>query len=539
MQWRGMSSVLAIPGWPLRRKRLAHDTLAPYFRHGFWGRHRILTALILAILGATYGFLFSVTTTYFLVEMLMPVALVALLVLVLLPDNGVAHERTVLGLLFALMSALAVWPDYLALALPGLPWITALRLIAVPLCLVYAISLSQSPAYRKQLADTLNTVPGVWKFLAAFFVLTLISLAFTDKFALSVNKLLVGLYAWAAMFLIGAQIGRKRGGALALAQLLWVATLMTCMIAMLELRMGHVPWAGHIPSFLKIEDETIAAILSGKQRAALGEQRLQGKFTTPLGLAEFLALTAPFLMHFLFRGRNRLEQVAAAATLVLVLFVIVKTDARLGVVGLIIAVLGYGFYLGVRRWRSNSSSIFAPVFVMSYPVMTIVLFIASFFVGRLRNAVWGSGAYQASTEAREQQFSQGMDLILKQPWGHGIGRAAETLGFTNPDGVLTIDTYYLSIALEMGVLGFIAYYGAFVIAIWHGTKAIPESEQDPDAAWILPTVLALVNFVVIKSILSQQESHPLAFTLLGLAVALVALGRSQVQPRSESQLPAV
>jgi hypothetical protein len=538
MEWRNLTSALANGAWLRRRPRASADKLAPYFKHGFWGRHKFLTSLLIAFIAALYGLVFGVTTTAFLVQMMIPVALVVLLVLALLPENGVAFDRTVTWLLYSLVFALAVWPDYLAFAAGGLPWITAVRLIAIPLCLIYFISLSQSAAYRLELSHSLQAVPATWKLMALFFVLAFLSIGISEQIAESTNKFIVAIYAWGTMFLIAAQIFGRPGWARTFAQLLWVGSLIACAIALWELRLGQVPWAGHIPSFLKIEDETIAAILSGKQRAALGEHRLQGKFTTPLGLAEFLALIVPFIVHFLVTGRNLFERVAAIATLGLMLFVINKTDSRLGVIGFILAILGYLFYWALRRWRRREGSVFAPIVVLGYPAMLVVLLIASFFVTRIRNAVWGSGAYQASNDAREVQFSQGTDLIFRHPWGHGIGRAAETLGFTNLDGVLTIDSYFLSIGLEMGVVGFVAYYGAFVVAIWVGGKELVKAGDREETAWLAPTVLALGNFVVIKSILSQQENHPLAFLYLGMALALIALVR-RFDPKPEISQPTV
>lgn len=141
--------------------------------------------------------------------------------------------------------------------------------------------------------------------------------------------------------------------------------------------------------------------------------------------------------------------------------------------------------------------------------------------------MWGSGAYQASNEARETQWADGLATIAQAPWGHGIGRAAEALGFTDLEGFLTIDSYYLSVALEVGIFGFIAYYGAFMLSIWAGVRISLEATKNEQTAWLVPTTLALINYVVIKSVLSQQENHPIAFALLGLAMALTQQAREK------------
>src|SRR3546814_3454577 len=85
--------------------------------------------------------------------------------------------------------------------------------------------------------------------------------------------------------------------------------------------------------------------------------------------------------------------------------------------------------------------------------------------------VWGGGAASYSTQARIEQYQKGLGLVMENPLGYGIGRGSVTLGFTNPEGVETIDTYYLLILLEYGVLGFLIFYGLFLTGIWKAGRS--------------------------------------------------------------------
>lgn len=525
MQQLGLSSVLSLARaplrWPFRRRHAESDTLAPYFRHGFWGRHRIVGAAVLALVAGFYGLVFGLTTTTFLMQLLMPVAVFAIFVIVLLPESGAAFERSLTGLFFVFFAAISVWPDYLALSIGALPWITAVRLTAVPLCLVFLMSLSQSRGFRGSLAQKLAAAPAVWKPIGVYFLICIVSVGFSKEPVETLNKLIVALYSWAAIFLVAAAVLSEDRRAKQFAYLLWAGVVVVCAIGIVEWRLGRVPWAGHVPSFLKIEDEAVARIMSGSARFAIGQHRVQSKFTTPLGLAEFLVLVMPFVVHFMFMGRNLIERVLAAATIPLAIFVIVKTDARLGMVGLFLTLFGYLFFWAFNHWKSNRNSIISPMIVFTYPATLVMALVASFTVGRIRALVWGTGAHQASNDARQKQVEDGLALILQHPWGHGIGRAAETLGYTNGAGVVTIDTYFISVGLETGIIGFFAYFSAFVAAIWLGSRVALRHGKEAQVVWIAPAVISLINFVVIKSILSQQENHPLAFAMLGMVVALV------------------
>lgn len=308
MQWRPMTLDLVRNVWPRRKSAARRDTLAPYFRHGFWGRNKFLTGLVIALIGALYGFIFGLTQTYYLVEMLIPAAIVAFISICLLPENGKAHQRTITFLFFAFITVLAVWPDYLALTLPGLPWVTAIRLVGMPLSLVFFVSLSQSKVYRTSLKSVLSDSGLVWPFLLTYFVLAAVTLPLSATPTISLNKFIVSLYSWLAICLVAICVFQVPGKVRQFAQLLWATTVISCLVGLQEYRLSAVPWAGHIPSFLAIEDPTIARILSGVVRAALGEHRVQGKFTTPLSFAEFLALVIPFLIHFMMTGRGYSEQ---------------------------------------------------------------------------------------------------------------------------------------------------------------------------------------------------------------------------------------
>lgn len=531
MQQFGLSSVLYFARgplrWPHRRRHHDADTLAPYFRHGSSGRYRIVGAAALALVAGFYGLVFSLTNTAFLMQLLMPVAVFAIFVIVLLPESGAAFERSLTSVFYVFFAAISVWPDYLALSIGSLPWITAVRLTAVPLCLLFLMSLSQSGGFRGLLAHKLAAAPTVWKPIGVYFLVCIVSVGFSKEPIETLNKLIVALYSWAAIFLVAVAVLSEDRRAKQFAYLLWIGVVAVCSIGIVEWRMGQVPWAGRVPSFLKIEDEAVARIMSGSARFAIGEHRVQSKFTTPLGLAEFLVLVMPFVVHFTISSRNLIERVLAGVTIPLAVFVIVKTDARLGMVGLFLTLFGYLFFWAFNHWKSNRSSIFSPMIVFTYPAILVTAVVASFAVGRIRALVWGTGAHQASNDARQKQVEDGIALIMQHPWGHGIGRAAETLGYTNGAGVVTIDTYFISVGLETGVVGFLAYFGAFLAAIWLGARVALRQGKDTQVVWIVPAVISLINFVVIKSILSQQENHPLAFAMLGMVVALVyRAGRS-------------
>jgi len=449
-----------------------------------------------------------------------PLPILLGLVIWALPDMKSAPVRWLSILLFAFIVALLAWPDYIALALPGMPWITALRLVVTPLAAITLICLSISRTFRAELAERLSATPLTWKMLAAFMLLAGLSIVVSGNPGFSANKFIVAQLNYTLIFFVSAWVFVKPGRVEVLAWMLWGFVIYVCLIGLLEWRMQGLPWAGRIPSFLAVEDPTVQRILSAKSRASTGIYRVQSKFTTPLGLAEFLAYTTPVVLYFVVLGRNWAIRGAALLTLPLMLHTITRTDSRLGFVGFSLAILLYGLGWSVMQWKNRRGSVFGPAITLAYPALLIAAFASTFLVGRISNRVWGTGAQSYSSMAREEQVEMGLPMVLSQPWGRGLGRGGEVLGFTNPAGVMTIDTYWLAIALEVGVLGFVFYYGIFVAQSIYGAKAILHA-RTREEKFLVPLVIVMIQFLIIKAIFSQMENHPLVFALLGVMTALI------------------
>ena len=125
-------SDIEYPGWRFRfwPRRKAEATeglmsvLAPYRPLSrSWFKHILgLSGLMLFCL--IYGFFFSVFVPTYFAFFMFPVMVLGLLVIWALPDINWAPTRTLEWLFYATFISLIVWPDYLAIALPGLPWIT-------------------------------------------------------------------------------------------------------------------------------------------------------------------------------------------------------------------------------------------------------------------------------------------------------------------------------------------------------------------------------------------------------------------------------
>lgn len=494
--------------------------LATYVSENWPQRHRAVSMSLFLLFAFIYSAAFTLIGRFLFVQFLVPLVIILFLVMWMLPENDRAPLRALQTTAWMYLAALLCWPDYLAIALPGLPWITFIRLIGFPMAILLLYSVSVSPSFRTRMKEILNTVPLIWKGILALSIIFAASIALSNNPGMSTSKFIVALVNWITTFFVAAYVFSLPRRIAWLGAFLWVVALYVCAIGFQEWRHSILPWAGRIPSFLAIEDEAVQKILAGTARSTTGIYRVQSKFTTSIGLAEFLAMSLPFVLHQIFNSRNITIKFFAVLTVPVIIWTQIVTDSRLGMVGLFMSLLFYALFWGVRRWKSDVRSLFGPAVTITYPIVFALFIVATFFVGRLRALIWGTGAQSSSTEARRLMYESGIPIVIRNPFGHGLGEGAVTLGYTNAGGVLTIDTYYLAVALEIGVIGFVIYYGLFLWAILQGSLTLWRKPIG-DTVYIIPVVIALINFVISKSVFSQVENHPLAFMLLGATVALI------------------
>lgn len=487
----------------------------------------LLGGIVLAIACFAYGYFFSVMAPARIMPFTVPLALMAGLVVWALPAGAYAPTRALEPLYFAFFAALILWPNYLAIALPSLPWVTMLRLIVVPLILVFLVCLSASPAFRRKLGEVLNADKVIWRLLVAYVALQTFSLAISIDPGSSLNRYIIAQMNWTAIFFVSVVVFVRQGFATHWSRMLLAMLAVLCGIGIWEYSLNHVPWAGHIPTFFKIEDEAVLRILAGASRAATKIYRVQGVSTTPLGMAEILGLAVPFAIHMVLERNHIVVRILAALFIPLTVYVILLTDSRLGVVAALGSMMIYLLFWGLIRWRQQKNSMIGPAVVLTYPAVFVAFVAATFFVGRLRAQVWGDGSQAASDDSRMEQWAMAIPKLLRRPIGYGFSKGGSALGFTNGAGVLTIDSYYLSVLLELGIAGFVVYYGLLLRAAWTAASTVIGSRQDQEIRLLLPISVAIINFVVVKSVLSQDANHPLIFMMLGAVVALTYRARMQ------------
>jgi hypothetical protein len=504
-----------------RRNRVV---LGPYRRtHSLTGTIlKILIAPALALFCLVYGFFFALTAPTFIVAFVVPLVILAALIIWALPHQRTAPTLPIEFLFASFFVALILWPNYLAISLPGLPWITLLRIIGLPMAGLLLISLSVSPPFRKRVTESVNSVKLLWIFMCGFIVVQIATTVISTSPGASAQLLFNHTIYWIAVFAIACVIFRDIRYVERYWGLLCLLAVPIVAVTVLETRGQHILWVSHIPAILRVPDPSVQLTLTPSFRPGINLYRAKATFNTPLVLAEYLALLTPFFLHFGFFGKSQAVKIAAFAMIPILFITIRMTDARLGVVGMLISLLGYGLLWSIVRWRSHPRDLFAAATVYAYPAVFMAGVAAVFASHRLNLMVFGDGAQASSTEARKDQLTMAIHQLLKAPWGHGTGQSGPAMGYAE-GSFITIDNYFITIALDYGVLGIVFWYGIFIIAMVEATRYSISSKYAGrlEARLLAPLAVALAAFLVIKWVHGQSDIHSILFMILGMVSALI------------------
>lgn len=512
-----------ILGHESRRRRHA-IVLQPYVQPPSLIFSLLTLAVILFLPFAllVYGFMFGLSVPFVIVPFAIPIAVIGALIIWSLPDMRTAPTLGLEMLLPTFLVVQFLWPGYLAIALPGLPWITLTRLAGFPMAALLLVCLSVSERFRNYVGVSVTAIRPLAIFLMCFVAVEILTIPFSSRPIASAQLVFTHQVNWTTIFVLGCIIFRDIRYVERYFALFAFITIAVVGITYLESFRRHAPWAAHIPGFLKVPDDVIELVLKPNIRLFLNRYRAKATFFTPLALSEFLSLMTPFFLYFVFARVRFIWRVGAAA-MIPALFVAVRmTDSRLGLVGMLLSVVLYGFLWSIVRWRARKTDLFAAVVLYGYPTLAALFLAGVFGSGRLRVMILGGQAQASSGEMRETQLSMAIAALARQPVGYGSGQSGPSLGFA-PGSFISVDNYFITVAMDYGPIGAFLWYGMFLIAILEGVKCCLSSETagTREALMLAPLVVTLSSFLVLKWVHGQDSNHALYFLMLGMISALV------------------
>lgn len=149
---------------------------------------RILLITALLLVAAFYGLLSAILPMSLIMFPATPIFLVAALCLWLLPDIGGVYETFYKRMLGPIVAIHILWPPYIALNLPGLPWISPMRVLVAILTVTLLLNLESFAEMRRLAKFNIVKVPEIHKLFWFFWILTISTIVMSDYITFSFTK---------------------------------------------------------------------------------------------------------------------------------------------------------------------------------------------------------------------------------------------------------------------------------------------------------------------------------------------------------------
>src|SRR5262245_29470846 len=118
---------------------------------GSWRRPTTVAAVLLG--GASLGLAIPLLSDGYVAILLAVLAVVIFLILWAMPAPRSVPVNTAWIVLVGVIAVTAIWPSYIALRLPGLPWLNLPRLLITAFLGLWLYCLLNSAQLRSQIAD--------------------------------------------------------------------------------------------------------------------------------------------------------------------------------------------------------------------------------------------------------------------------------------------------------------------------------------------------------------------------------------------------
>jgi O-antigen ligase len=273
-------------------------------------------------------------------------------------------------------------------------------------------------------------------------------------------------------------------------------------------------------------------------------ERLAGApndIVNPNGLA-FVILTAlPFLYYLIGGLRSTIMKLAVAGLLAAMLYALVLTGSRSGMVGLLVIVAAI-IFRSERRAAILTVAAIAAVLLVGVMTPDMKDRYLSLTDSDTRNA--------ATTQGRIQHMLDEVEVASRRPFvGHGLGTSQEALaneaGRYQPSHNL-----YLEVMIELGMIGLVIYL-LFLASIFGNLREVRAAilshgkQRDQDGGnWqfyerCTGATLVLALMCLVFSIASYGLSEFYWYLIAGMSVALRNLLAAEVRLSAAGQAPSI
>lgn len=474
--------------------------------------------LFLLMSGLLFGYVCAVfpASTVLKGIVLMVAGLVVVFGLTVGAVSDYSGSRYAKKAMFGWLFLLGACPAYLPFKFGPLPGLNPLRLALWITIALWVFDLVSSKTTRAHLLEALK-YSKLFVTFAVFYVLWQIVCAlFSEISVFSLQFVAKGLLPAFVVMLVSLTYCRTMLDVQRAVIFVLGGAFVTCVAGLIEWRLQSNVFTKLLPSD-PTQMEAMEWILIDKARS--GVYRVSSTFSHPLALAEYLCMCLPLAAAACIFSKKITSRIFFSLLFLLMLLVIYLTQTRSAIVAVGVVLGSFGFLIG---WRSAGNRKRLGIALFGWSVLLTLAIGSVALLGVTMSLIEGRNAGEAgSTQARLEMASRAKTLVSEQPIiGYGPGLGALKIGhMANNPNSLTIDSYYLSVVIETGLVGVMLFLGGMFFYFWGMGRAA--LQMDGVGSWVLPAIMAAVAAsLTIKIILSLQNNFDYLYFLIGLGLVI-------------------
>ena len=347
------------------------------------------------------------------------VALVGLVLLWVTPDLERPPTRA-LPLTFAIVAfCMLCIPNYYAIDIPGLPWITFRRLAIFAMMLPLAIATGGSSRFRAEIRKKLESAPLIYLCLIGFLVWSALSILASDNRIQSLDTVIEDTLTFYVPFFACLYALTSSAKVERFVETISWYSLFVAILGIIEFRLQRRFYFDILPRWyleaLMEANPAVAAMVTASPFRN-GQYRASSIFGVPLSFGEFAMMIAPLGWYFLVHAngtRRRVLGLAVTVTSLLGIFVSGSRGAYFGVFAAFLAFVSLWIARNARQHPGNIVTAFASLIGACAAAVMVALVM---FTGRFHAMVFGTSAIdQASTDARWGQWAKSQAAFMGKP----------------------------------------------------------------------------------------------------------------------------
>jgi len=444
------------------------------------------------------------------------VAIVAAIAVLLMPARKRAvRTRGFVVMLAIYIGAYVMWPPYVAVTLPFMPFITPARVLLMLLLIGWIFIVATANSIHERILERLGRARTLWISILVIIIFRALATPYSMDPDIAAKSLLDQCMSLFLPLIVAVSLIESERDIDLIGRVLLAAGVLIGLTVVYEAITRHNIFVEHLAKLVRYRAHWLDMILTPSVRDD-GRFRTQGPFTVPLSLAEFFTLVIPFLFYFFDKAKNPAVRLGLVLIAALFEFGIISTDSRTAMVTSVCLYGAYAAFRGMIFLRAHPKAELKPL--MTLFVAFVALCVPLVLIVMLDRL--GLGQTLAAHGTRGAQLALGIPKILKQPIiGYGSGIAGYALGY-RADGVhLTIDNYYLSVVLDAGLPALFAQFVLQAWLLWVSLSGALRSRDVPRARVYLTFFLFFVSFTLLRTTLSQADNLSLSYIMMGVFAA--------------------